>query len=89
MIETIRAGGNSVGGRVAADELNLALQTLAVNAPTAQTRDLLQGVLDSERFNLLRTLEFFGSFGDVELWEFVPRAKWRRFPFGLSLYKKG
>ena len=35
----------------------------------------LQGVLDSERFNLLRTLDFFSSFGDVELWEVVHRAK--------------
>ena len=48
-----------------------------------------QGVLDSERFTLLRTLEFFASFGDVELWEVVHRAKWQRFPFGHALYRKG
>ena len=52
-------------------------------------RGQLQGVLDSERFNLLRTLEFFTSFGDVELWEVVHRAKWQRFPFGHSLYRRG
>ncbi len=52
-------------------------------------RGHLQGVLDSERFNLLRTLDFFSSFGDVELWEVVHRAKWQRFPFGHALYKRG
>ncbi len=52
-------------------------------------RGQLQGVLDSERFNLLRKLEFFTSFGDVELWEVVHRAKWRRFPLGHALYRKG
>ena len=52
-------------------------------------RGRLQGVLDSERFNLLRALEFFADFGDVELWEVVHRAKWQRFNFGHPLYKKG
>ena len=52
-------------------------------------RGRLQGVLDSERFNLLRALEFFADFGDVELWEVVHRAKWQRFVFGHALYKKG
>jgi serine/threonine protein kinase len=49
----------------------------------------MQGVLDSERFNLLRTLDFFCAFGDVELWEVVHRARWRRFAFGHALYKTG
>ncbi len=52
-------------------------------------RGHLQGVLDSERFTLLRSLEFFTSFGDVELWEVVHRAKWERFNFGHALYRKG
>ena len=52
-------------------------------------RGQLQGVLDSERFTLLRTLEFFTDFGDVELWEVVHRAKWQRFHFGHALYRKG
>ena len=52
-------------------------------------RGQFQGVLDSERFVLLRTLEFFASFGDVELWEVVHRAKWQRFHFGHALYRKG
>jgi len=49
----------------------------------------LQGVLDSERFNLLRSLDFFAAFGDVELWEVVHRARWQRLPFGHALYKRG
>jgi hypothetical protein len=49
----------------------------------------LQGPLDSERFNLLRTLEFFGEFDDVALWEVVRRARWQRFPAGHALYRKG
>ncbi|MFN9747731.1 MAG: protein kinase domain-containing protein [Burkholderiales bacterium] len=48
-----------------------------------------QVVLESERFNLLRQLDFFSHFGDVELWEVVHRAKWERFPVGHALYKKG
>jgi len=52
-------------------------------------RGQIQGVLDSERFNLLRELEFFANFGDVELWEVVHRAKWQRFAFGHTLYKRG
>jgi len=52
-------------------------------------RGQLQGVLDSERFNLLRTLDFFSNFGDVELWEVVHRAKWQRFHFGHALYRRG
>jgi tRNA A-37 threonylcarbamoyl transferase component Bud32 len=49
----------------------------------------LQDVLDSERFNLLRTLEFFGGFGDVELWEVVHRAQWLRHRYGAAIYRKG
>ena len=49
----------------------------------------LQDVLDSERFNLLRTLEFFAGFGDIELWEVVHRAQWLRHKYGAALYRKG
>ena len=52
-------------------------------------RGPLQEVLDSERFNLLRSLDFFAGFGDVELWEVVHRAQWRRHGFGAALYRKG
>ncbi|MCB1997365.1 MAG: protein kinase [Burkholderiaceae bacterium] len=55
----------------------------------AVPRATLQEVLDSERFNLLRTLDFFKGFGDVELWEVVHRATWQRLPFGHAIFKKG
>jgi hypothetical protein len=49
----------------------------------------LREVLDSERFILLRSLDFFSGFGDVELWEVVHRAVWQRHAFGAALYRKG
>jgi eukaryotic-like serine/threonine-protein kinase len=49
----------------------------------------VQSVLDSERFTLLRQLEFFADFGDIDLWEVVHRAQWARFNVGHSLYLKG
>ncbi|MFY7854634.1 MAG: protein kinase domain-containing protein [Rubrivivax sp.] len=52
-------------------------------------RGPLQSLRDSERFTLLRPLEFFAEFTDAELWEVVHRAKWRRYAFGDALYRKG
>ncbi len=69
------------------DEFSQALSALIANHEVP--RGQLQGVLDSERFNLLRSLEFFAGFGDVELWEVVHRANWQRFAFGEALYRKG
>jgi eukaryotic-like serine/threonine-protein kinase len=54
-----------------------------------QSRGALQEVLDSERFTLLRSLEFFAGFGDVELWEVVHRARWQRHSYGHALFRKG
>lgn len=69
------------------DEFAQALSALVSNRDVP--RGQLQGVLDSERFNLLRTLEFFKGFGDVELWEVVHRARWGRLSFGHAIYRKG
>ncbi|WP_280153217.1 serine/threonine-protein kinase [Piscinibacter sp. XHJ-5] len=69
------------------DDFAQALSSLITNHEVP--RGQLQGVLDSERFNLLRSLDFFTSFGDVELWEVVHRARWQRFGFGHALYRKG
>ncbi len=69
------------------DAFAQALSSLITNQQVP--RGQLQGVLDSERFNLLRTLDFFAGFGDVELWEVVHRAKWQRFHFGHPLYSRG
>jgi len=69
------------------DDFAQALSQLIANREVP--RGQLQGVLDSERFTLLRKLDFFSSFGDVELWEVVHRARWQRFAFGHALYRKG
>jgi tRNA A-37 threonylcarbamoyl transferase component Bud32 len=69
------------------DEFAQGLSALVANRDVPRGR--LQGVLDSERFTLLRQLEFFIDFGDVELWEVVHRAKWQRFTFGHALFRKG
>jgi eukaryotic-like serine/threonine-protein kinase len=49
----------------------------------------VQALLDTERFTMLRKLEFFEDFGDVELWEVVHRADWQRFGFAQALFRKG
>jgi len=72
-----------------ADWDSFAQELSALVADGDVPRGPLQGVLDSERFNLLRSLEFFAGFGDVELWEVVHRAHWQRCPFGHALYKAG
>jgi eukaryotic-like serine/threonine-protein kinase len=54
-----------------------------------QSKGALQEVLDSERFTLLRSLEFFAGFGDVELWEVVHRARWQRHGYGHALFRRG
>lgn len=69
------------------DDFAQALSGLITNQQVP--RGQLQGVLDSERFNLLRSLDFFSDFGDVELWEVVHRAKWQRFPVGHALFSRG
>ena len=48
-----------------------------------------QSVLDSERFSLLRALEFFADFDDVQLWEVARRARWQRYAPGEHIYRKG
>ena len=64
-------------------------QALSKLSTTSTDKGALQEVLDSERFTLLRSLEFFADFGDVELWEVVHRAAWHRHTYGQALYRKG
>ncbi|MBX3662062.1 MAG: protein kinase [Burkholderiales bacterium] len=47
------------------------LAAIASGAPLPK-----HGVLDTEKFNILRTLSFFRSFGDVELWEVLRFSEW-------------
>ena len=72
-----------------ADWDSFAQELSALVAEGEVPRGPLQSVLDSERFNLLRSLEFFAGFGDVELWEVVHRAQWQRCPYGHALYRAG
>ena len=69
------------------EEFSQALSQLS--AYSRQERGALQEVLDSERFTLLRSLDFFADFGDVELWEVVHRAVWHRHSYGQALYRRG
>ncbi len=47
------------------------LAAIAAGAPLPK-----HGVLDTEKFNILRTLSFFRTFGDVELWEVLRFSEW-------------
>jgi tRNA A-37 threonylcarbamoyl transferase component Bud32 len=69
------------------DAFAQALSALVANRDVPRRGD--QAVLDSERFSLLRSLEFFVGFGDVELWEVVHRAHWARYAYGDALFRKG
>ncbi len=69
------------------DEFSRALTALVTERQ--MTKGSLQEVLDSERFTLMRSLDFFAGFGDVELWEVVHRATWQRHTYGQALYRKG
>ena len=69
------------------DDFANALASLITNRQVP--RGNLQAVLDSERFGLLRQLDFFKAFDDVELWEVVHQARWQRFPVGHKLMKRG
>ncbi|RZJ09190.1 MAG: cyclic nucleotide-binding domain-containing protein, partial [Rubrivivax sp.] len=69
------------------DEFAQALSALVASQQVPLNR--LGEVRDSERFNMLRSLEFFAEFGDVQLWEVVRRARWKRFPLGHALFRRG
>lgn len=44
---------------------------------------------DTERFNVLRGLSFFRDFHDVEIWETLRIARFRRFPAGRVIMREG
>jgi serine/threonine protein kinase len=48
-----------------------------------------QGVMETERFNLLRSLAFFRGFSDVELWEVLRAGEWVTVPKGEVIMKEG
>lgn len=48
-----------------------------------------QGVPESEKFDTLRKLEFFRYFSDVDLWEVLRLAVWRKHPRDAVLIQEG
>jgi serine/threonine protein kinase len=44
---------------------------------------------DTDRFNMLRSLSFFRDFRDVEIWETLRTARFRRFPPGRVIMREG
>jgi hypothetical protein len=47
-----------------------------------------RGFAESEKFDTLRGLEFFGQFSDAELWEVLRLASWRRYPRDTVLIRE-
>jgi serine/threonine protein kinase len=46
-------------------------------------------VADSEKFNTLRAMEFFGEFTDAELWEVLRISSWQDAASGTALIRQG
>jgi serine/threonine protein kinase len=47
-----------------------------------------QGFAEAEKFDTLRSLEFFRQFSDVELWEVLRIATWQRYPRDTVLIRE-
>ena len=54
----------------------------------AESGDIL-GLTEAERFSAMRRLAFFRTFSDVELWEVVRQAAWRKFEADEALISEG
>ena len=54
----------------------------------AESGDTL-GLSEAERFNAMRRLGFFKTFSEVELWEVVRQASWRKFETDEILISEG
>lgn len=52
-------------------------------------KKVAEGMPEAEKFDTLRKLVFFRNFGDVELWEVLRLAKWRRLEAGAVLIQEG
>ncbi len=48
-----------------------------------------ESVSETAKFNLLRSLEFFSNFNEIELWEVVRISVWGRVPAGTYLFHEG
>jgi serine/threonine protein kinase len=46
-------------------------------------------LVDHEKFEVLRSSQFFADFTDSEVWEVTRMAKWKRFPAGTTIIHEG
>jgi serine/threonine protein kinase len=46
-------------------------------------------ISDTEKFDTVRGLSFFGNFSDVQLWEVLHITRWRRFEAGTVIVREG
>jgi serine/threonine protein kinase len=60
------------------------LAAIASGAPLPR-----HGVLETEKFNAMRSLSFFSSFSDVELWEVLRFSEWHAVAKGEPIMKEG
>lgn len=60
-----------------------------ITALTARLRLQKRITSDSQKFNLLKGLDFFRDFTDVDLWEVMRICKWHRFPAHTRLLREG
>ena len=44
---------------------------------------------DTDKFNILRKLDFFSEFGEIELWEVLRISNWAYYPEGTSIIREG
>jgi serine/threonine protein kinase len=58
-------------------------------AANKQLINVAQDDSDTEKFNILKQLDFFKSFSDRELWEVLRISKWHKFPAGKTLIQEG
>jgi serine/threonine protein kinase len=65
-----------------AHDLAQAFRNKAVKAPTRE-------FAESEKFDTLRALSFFGDFSDVEIWEVVRFSEWRNVAPGAVIMNDG
>ena len=61
----------------------------ALEALLVSHSDETPGLTEAERFNAMRRLAFFQAFSEVELWDVLRCAAWRRFEAGEDLIREG
>ena len=62
---------------------------LAETFKTEQLAHRDDEVADSEKFNILRGMPFFGEFSDAELWEVLRISAWENLPSGTTIMQDG